>query len=47
MSQYKTYSDAEILRQAEALRSETIRVFFASLFTKQDKTIPAHAVPAE
>ncbi len=50
MNQFETYSEAEIVRQAEALRAETIRAFFAGLFGTRQKTAPAmplHAAPAE
>lgn len=47
MEKFETYNEAEILHQAEALRAETIRQFFAGLFGKSDGAIPAHAVPAE
>ena len=47
MEKFETYNEAEILRQAEALRAETIRQFFAGLFDKNDGDIRAHAVPAE
>ncbi len=43
-------SEAEILRQAEALRAETIHAFFAKLFSKRrnvEIAYPAHAAPAE
>jgi hypothetical protein len=47
---FETYSEAEILRRAEALRGEMIRSFFAGLFGKRENaatTFPAHAAPAE
>lgn len=43
-------SEAEILRQAEALRNETIHAFFSRMFSKRksiDSGYPAHAAPAE
>ena len=47
---FEIASEAEIMRQAEALRGEMIRTFFAGLFAKRENAAPvypAHAAPAE
>jgi hypothetical protein len=50
MNTFETYSEADILRQAQALRAETIRRFVSGLFRTRTETAPAvpmHAAAAE
>ena len=43
-----SFSETDILRNAEVLRAETIHTLFARLFSKRkDAAYPAHAAPAE
>ena len=50
MNEYTPRSEIDIMRQAEALRAEAIRSFFAGLFGKREDAAPVyppHAAPAE
>jgi hypothetical protein len=47
---FNAINEADIMRQAQSLRAETIGTFFARLFSKHEKheaVFPAHVAPAE